>query len=67
MTDSQQLLAEYVVNGSEAAFGNCRALHQLRLFDRAAPVDGDTHLAEDVTQTVIHQPGEERPARSQER
>jgi RNA polymerase sigma factor (sigma-70 family) len=54
MTDSQRLLANYVRDGSEAAFRELviRFVHlvystALRL------VEGDTHRAEDVTQTVF--------------
>jgi RNA polymerase sigma factor (sigma-70 family) len=54
MTDSQQLLAEYVVNGSEAAFRELVARYINFVYSTARRlVDGDTHLAEDVTQTVF--------------
>jgi RNA polymerase sigma factor (sigma-70 family) len=54
MTDSQQLLAEYAENGSEAAFRELVARY-IDLVHSAAVrlVNGDTHLAEDVTQTVF--------------
>jgi len=46
MTESQQLLAEYVENGSETAFRSCSPISGL-LFIRRHPSDcGDSQLAE---------------------
>ena len=54
MTDTQQLLAEYAVNGSEAAFRELVARYINFVYSVALRlVDGDTQLAEDVTQTVF--------------
>ena len=54
MTESQQLLAEYVRSGSEAAFRELVALY-LNLVISAALrlVEGDAHRAEDVAQIVF--------------
>jgi RNA polymerase sigma factor (sigma-70 family) len=54
MTESQQLLRDYVANGSEAAFRELLA-HYLNLVHSAAVrlVNGDRHLADDVAQTVF--------------
>ncbi len=54
MTDSQRLLADYVETGSETAFREL-VLSYINLVYSAAVrlVDGDTHLAEDVAQTVF--------------
>jgi RNA polymerase sigma factor (sigma-70 family) len=54
MTDSQTLLADYANNGSEAAFRELVA-HYLDLVYTTAVrlAGGDTHLAEDVAQTVF--------------
>ena len=54
MTDSQKLLAEYAVNGSEAAFRELVAryinfVHSVAL----RLVGGNIHLAQDVTQMVF--------------
>ena len=54
MTESQQLLAEYLANGSEAAFRELVARYINLVYSTALRlVDGDIHLAEDVTQTVF--------------
>lgn len=54
MTDTQQLLAEYAGNGSEAAFRELVARYINFVYSVALRlVDGDTQLAEDVTQTVF--------------
>src|ERR1039457_1767253 len=54
MTDTQQLLAEYAANGSEAAFRELVARYISFVYSVALRlVDGDTQLAEDVTQTVF--------------
>jgi RNA polymerase sigma factor (sigma-70 family) len=54
MTDSHELLAEYAANGSETAFGELVARYVGLVYGAALRlVDGDTHLAEDVTQTVF--------------
>ena len=54
MIDSQQLFAEYVRSGSEAAFRELVARYVNLVYSAAVRiVDGDTHLAEDVAQTVF--------------
>src|SRR5258705_1839936 len=54
MTDGQQLLAEYVDSGSEAAFRELVARYVDLVYSAAVRlVNGDTHLAEDITQTVF--------------
>jgi RNA polymerase sigma factor (sigma-70 family) len=54
MTDSQTLLAEYAVNGSESAFRELVTRYINFVYSVALRlVGGDTHLAEDVTQTVF--------------
>lgn len=54
MTDSQQLLAEYVQTGSETAFRELVTRYVDLVYSAAVRlVNGDTHLAEDVTQTVF--------------
>lgn len=54
MTDTQQLLAEYAANGSEAAFRELVARYINFVYSVALRlVDGDSQLAEDVTQTVF--------------
>jgi RNA polymerase sigma factor (sigma-70 family) len=54
MTDSQQLLAEYVRTGSDAAFRELVARFVDPVFSTALRlVGGDAHRAEDVAQTVF--------------
>src|SRR6185503_4866411 len=54
MTESQQLLAEYVKTGSEAAFRELLARYIDLVYSTALRlVHGDTHRAEDVAQTVF--------------
>ena len=54
MTDSQNLLAEYVRSGSDAAFRELVARFVNLDYSTALRlVEGDTHRAEDVTQTVF--------------
>jgi RNA polymerase sigma factor (sigma-70 family) len=54
MNDSQKLLAEYVKNGSESAFRDLVARYINLVHSTALRlVQGDAHLAEDVTQTVF--------------
>jgi RNA polymerase sigma factor (sigma-70 family) len=54
MTDSQKLLAEYATSGSEAAFRDLLTRYLNLVYSTAVRlVDGDTCLAEDVTQSVF--------------
>src|SRR5216683_6650207 len=54
MTDSQKLLAEYVQSGSEAAFRELVTRYVDLVYSTALRlVEGDTHRAEDVAQTVF--------------
>ncbi len=54
MTASRKLLEEYVQNGSEAAFRELVDGYVNLVFSAALRLtDGDTHLAEDVAQTVF--------------
>ncbi len=54
MTDSQRLLADFVKHGSEAAFRDLVTRYTDLVYSAAVRlVDGDTHLAQDVTQTVF--------------
>lgn len=54
MTESQRLLADYAENGSEAAFRELVARYINLVYSTALRlVEGDAHLAEDVTQTVF--------------
>ena len=54
MTDSQHLLAEYRQNGSDAAFRELVTRYVALVYSTALRlVEGDTHRAEDVTQTVF--------------
>jgi RNA polymerase sigma factor (sigma-70 family) len=53
-TDSQQLLADYTANGSERAFQELVARYVDLVYSTAIRlVEGDTHRAEDVAQTVF--------------
>src|SRR6266581_2861148 len=54
MTDNQPLLAEYVQTGSETAFRELVSRYLGLVYSAAVRlVNGDTHLAEDVSQTVF--------------
>lgn len=54
MTDSRQLLSEYAQNGSETAFRELVGAYLDLVYSTAVRlVDGDTHRAEDVAQTVF--------------
>jgi RNA polymerase sigma factor (sigma-70 family) len=54
MTESQKLLADYVENGSEAAFRDLVTRYTDLVYSTAVRlVDGDTQLAQDVAQTVF--------------
>ena len=54
MTDSQQLLVEYVRTGSEAAFRELLTRYTDLVYSAAVRLaGGDTHLAQDVTQNVF--------------
>ena len=54
MTDSQQLLADYAANGSERAFQELVARYIDLVYSTAIRlVEGDTHRAKDVAQTVF--------------
>lgn len=54
MTDSQKLLAEYVQTGSETAFRELVARYLDLVYSAALRlVEGDTHRAQDVAQTVF--------------
>ena len=54
MTDSRRLLEEYVRNGSEAAFRELVTGYVDLVFSAALRlVGGDTHLAEDIVQSVF--------------
>jgi len=54
MTASQQLLAEYVTNGSESAFRELVRRYVDLVFSTAVRlVGGDPHFAQDVAQTVF--------------
>ena len=54
MTDSQKLLADFARNGSEAAFCDLVTRYTDLVYSTAVRlVNGDTHLARDVTQTVF--------------
>jgi RNA polymerase sigma factor (sigma-70 family) len=54
MTEHQTLLAQYATHGSEEAFGELVARYVNLVYSTAVRlVDGDTHRAEDVVQTVF--------------
>src|SRR5882672_7654292 len=54
MTDTQQLLADYVATDSETAFRELVSRFVDLVYSAAIRlVNGDAHLAEDVTQTVF--------------
>jgi RNA polymerase sigma factor (sigma-70 family) len=54
MTDGQQLLAEYVATGSEPAFRDLVTRYVDLVYSVAVRlVNGDTHLAKDITQIVF--------------
>jgi len=54
MTDAQRLLADYVTNGSEAAFRELITRYLDLVYSTAVRlVSGDTHRAQDVAQTVF--------------
>ncbi len=54
MTESQQLLAEYIESGSDAAFRELVSRYVDLVYSTALRlVEGDTHRAEDVAQTVF--------------
>ena len=54
MTDSWKLLEDYVENGSETAFRELVSRYINLVYSTAVRlVDSDTHLAEDVVQTVF--------------
>ena len=54
MTESQQLLAEFASNGSEAAFREIVSRYLDLVYSTAVRlVSGDTHLAQDISQTVF--------------
>jgi RNA polymerase sigma factor (sigma-70 family) len=54
MTDSQRLLADYAVHGSEPAFRELVSRYLNLVYSTAVRlVDGDTHLADDVSQIVF--------------
>lgn len=54
MTESQQLLAEYVENGSETAFRELVARYLDFVYSAAVRLTcGDSQLAEDISQTVF--------------
>lgn len=54
MTESQTLVADYVNTGSEAAFRELVVRYTDLVYSAAVRlVGGDTHLAQDVTQTVF--------------
>jgi RNA polymerase sigma factor (sigma-70 family) len=54
MTDGKQLLAEYVKNGSEAAFRDLVGRYTNLVYSVALRlVNGDAHFAEDIAQSVF--------------
>src|SRR5437870_10507979 len=55
MNDSQRLLAEYARNGSEAAFSELVTRYINLVYSAAVRLlEGDTHLAKDVSQVVFN-------------
>jgi RNA polymerase sigma factor (sigma-70 family) len=54
MTDSQRLISEYLENGSEPAFRELVVRYVDLVYSVALRMtDGDSHLAEDISQTVF--------------
>src|SRR5580765_6620152 len=54
MTEHRKLLADYATNGSEEAFRELTACYVNLVYATAVRLlDGDTHRAEDVVQTVF--------------
>jgi len=54
MTDSERLLSEYLAHGSDVAFRELVSRYTNLVFTTALRLtDGDTHLAQDVAQTVF--------------
>lgn len=54
MTETRKLLAEYAENGSESAFRELVSRYIDLVYSAAIRlVNGDAHLAQDITQTVF--------------
>jgi RNA polymerase sigma factor (sigma-70 family) len=67
MTDSHELLAEYAATGSETAFRELVTRYLDLVYSAAVRlVDGDTHRAEDVAQTVFIELARQAPSLSKE-